>query len=72
MLWFIDMTVATCHIQYTFLSLCQFFHETKQEKSQSPPFLYHTKMAADSYYMYTVGAQSSNTERTSLNAHVQM
>ena len=27
MLWFIDLTVATCHIQYTFLSLCQFFHE---------------------------------------------
>ena len=24
-LWFIDLTVATCHIQYTFLSLCQFF-----------------------------------------------
>ena len=23
--WFIDLTVATCHIQYTFLSLCQFF-----------------------------------------------
>ena len=22
MLWFIDLTVATCHIQYTFLSLC--------------------------------------------------
>ena len=26
-LWFIDLTVTTCHIQYTFLSLCQFFHE---------------------------------------------
>ena len=24
MLWFIDMAVATCHIQYTFLSLCHF------------------------------------------------
>ena len=24
MLWFIDMTVTTCHIQYTFLSLRQF------------------------------------------------
>ena len=24
-LWFIDLTVATCHIQYTFLSLCQLF-----------------------------------------------
>ena len=34
MLWFIDLTVATCHIQYTFLSLCQFIprengHNTK-------------------------------------------
>ena len=26
-LWFIDLTVATCHTQYTFLSLCQFFQE---------------------------------------------
>ena len=25
MLWFIDLTVTTCHIQYTFLSLCQCF-----------------------------------------------
>ena len=25
MLWFIDLIVTTCHIQYTFLSLCQFF-----------------------------------------------
>ena len=24
--WFIDLTVATCHIQYTFLSLCNFFN----------------------------------------------
>ena len=24
-LWFINLTVTTCHIQYTFLSLCQFF-----------------------------------------------
>ena len=24
-LWFIDVTVATCHIQYAFLSLCRFF-----------------------------------------------
>ena len=25
MLWFINLTVATCHIQYTSLSLCHFF-----------------------------------------------
>ena len=24
-LWFIDVTIATCHVRYTFLSLCQFF-----------------------------------------------
>ena len=30
-LWFIDLTVATCHIQYTFLSLCQFFHKKLDE-----------------------------------------
>ena len=32
-LWFINLTVATCHIQYTFLSLCQFFHE-KTDKTR--------------------------------------
>ena len=31
-LWFIDLTVITCHIQYTFLSLCQFFLE-KMDKT---------------------------------------
>ena len=25
MLWFINVTVAACHIQYTFQSLCQYF-----------------------------------------------
>ena len=28
-LWFIDQTVATCHIQYTCLSLCQHGQRTK-------------------------------------------
>ena len=46
-LWFIDLTVATCHIQYTFLSLCQFF---SRENGQNTKILsYDTKMAADSY-----------------------
>ena len=55
-LWFIDLTVATCHIQYTFLSLCLFFFsrengqiETKHENSRSPTFSYDTKMASDGY-----------------------
>ena len=38
-LWFIDPTVATCHIQYTFLSLCQFFHE------KTPKTRKHSKSA---------------------------
>ena len=44
-LWFIDVTVVTCHIQYTFLSLCRL---TKHENT--PPFSYDTKMAAGSYW----------------------
>ena len=46
MLWFIDLTVATCHIQYALLSLCQFFHK-KTDKTQLE--VRHTKMAADGY-----------------------
>ena len=52
-LWFIDPTVTTCHIQYTFLSLCQvmFFKRkrTKHENTRSPTFSYDTKMAIDGY-----------------------
>ena len=32
-LWFIDLTVATCHFQYTFLNLCQSLYE-KTDKTQ--------------------------------------
>ena len=53
-LWFIDLTVATCYIQYVFLSLCPFFffiwengQNTKILKVQ--PFSYDIKMAANSY-----------------------
>ena len=35
-LWFIDLAVATCHIQYSFLSLCQFF---SQENGQNMKIL---------------------------------
>ena len=31
--WFIDLTLSTCHIQYTFLSLSLFFHE-KTDKTR--------------------------------------
>ena len=34
MLWFIDLTVATCHIQYTFLSLCQFFSRVNGQNTR--------------------------------------
>ena len=33
-LWFIDLTVAACHIQYTFRSLCQFFPLEKEEEEE--------------------------------------
>ena len=50
-LWFIDLTVATCHIQYTFLSLCQCFSRENGQnmRSRSPLSSYVTKMAADGY-----------------------
>ena len=51
-LWFIDLTVATCYIQYVFLSLCPFFFMrkwTEHENTQSPPSSYDTKMAANGY-----------------------
>ena len=49
-LWFIDLTVATCHIQYNFPSLCQFVHEkTDKTRKYSKAFSYDTKMAADGY-----------------------
>ena len=38
MLWFINLTVATCRIQHTFLSLCQFFYKKKHITTWSPPF----------------------------------
>ena len=56
-LWFIDLTVATCHIQYAFLSLSAIFFtrkRTKHENTRSPPFSYRRLL----------GAQSINTERT--------
>ena len=45
--WFIDLTVTACHIQYTFLSLCEFVsgeNWTEHKNTQSPPCLNDTKM----------------------------
>ena len=63
-LWFVDLTIATCHIQSTFLHFFITRKWTKDENTQSPPFSYDTKikMAADSYF----GAQSIDSERASL------
>ena len=33
-LWFIDPTDATCHVQYTFLNLCQFFSQENGQKTK--------------------------------------
>ena len=35
MLWFIDLTVATCHIHYTLLSLCQICFSWKQTEYEN-------------------------------------
>ena len=42
-LWFIDLAVATCYIQYTFLSLCQFL---SRENGQNTKILevHHFRM----------------------------
>ena len=49
-LWFINLTVATCHIQHTFQSFCQVFSwENGQNAMQSLAFSYDMKMATDSY-----------------------
>ena len=63
-LWFIDLTVATCHIQYTYLSLCWFCW---RENGQNTRILglplsslsYGKKMAADGRRALTVRELSS-------------
>ena len=55
-LWFIDVAVATCHIQYTFRSLWQFF---SRENGQN------TKILEVSHFrmIRLLGAQSINPWR---------
>ena len=45
-LWFIDLAVATCHIQYTFCVYAIFF--LRENGQNIKIYLYHTKMATDS------------------------
>ena len=61
-LWFIDLTVATCHIQCTFLSLHQF---VSRENGQNTKILVIFRMMRNGHRRL-LGAQSINTERTSL------
>ena len=56
-LWFIELTVATCHIQYTFLSLC---HCYSRETGQNTKILEVRRQL--------LVPQSINTERVSLRA----
>ena len=44
--WFIDLTVATFHIQYIFFFTRK---RTKHENTRCPPFSYRKKMAAGGY-----------------------
>ena len=57
-LWFMDLTVATCHIQYTFLGLCHFFmrKRTKHKKYlKSAIFIWY-----ENGHWWLLGAQSIN------------
>ena len=67
-LWFIHLTVATCHIQYFSEFMPIFFMRkwTKHENTQSTPFSYHTEMAAN----VNTGVQSVNTEKASLKQFI--
>ena len=58
-LWSIDLTVSICHIQYTFLSLCQFFHEKtdKTKNTWSTIFVWY-----ENGRQRSLGVQSINTE----------
>ena len=51
-LWFIDLTVITCHIQYTFLSLYQFVSRENGQNTkifEVHHFFYDMKIVADCY-----------------------
>ena len=65
----INLTVATCHIQYTFLSLCQFFSRENgqtQKYSKSAIFVWYKKG-----HRRLLGVQSIDPERTSLKQFCQ-
>ena len=50
-LWFIDLTIATCHIQYNFPSLCPFFFSREnRENTKILGVRHETKMDAEGYW----------------------
>ena len=66
-MWFIDLTFATCHIEYTLLSLCLFFfpHEKTdktREYSKSAIFVWY-----DNVRRRLLVAQSISSDKASLN-----
>ena len=69
-LWFIDLTVASCHIQYTFLSSLHFFFTrkwTKHENTRSAIFLGYENSCRRLW-----GAQSINTGGASLKTSMRL
>ena len=63
-LWFIDLTVATCHIEYTFLSLCQFVFYEKTNKTRKYSAKFAIFVSYENGRWVNTGAQSINTERS--------
>ena len=61
-LWFIDLTRATCHIQHTFLSLCQF---VLRENGQNTQIVRHFLMIRNWPLTFTKRAKL-NTEKALL------
>ena len=61
-LWFIDLTVATCHIQNMFLSLYQLFHKKTDKTTQT--YSYFVILYKNDHRRL-LGMQSINTERVS-------
>ena len=68
-LWFIDLTVATCHIRYTFLSLCQLFSGENGQKTKIVEvrhFVWYENGGENAGRQRLLGAQS--TERAHLTS----
>ena len=69
-LCFIDLTLATCHIQYTFISLFQFISRENEEKKTIILGVRHFVWYENGRWRL-LGAQSINTDRASWTAGIQ-